>query len=921
MPLQEGAVNSLSLPFPRNMSKSALVLSDFQDKAFKREAMRAPDASRTNELQRWFNRYVPPQDPSSVSHTKTERPKTSFYERKRAELVERKARVTALLQLRERGLKASARRWPRYRDIATSEQNARAAKEMERRERMQRAAEAGAAQEARRAADARVAALTALRAAIDPDWECDRAGFSDRGTALDWPRLAIPMARPALPPDVCHEIALLATPYTIATLSLLCRAYSVGLRRLLYRNVIVGDRANSLVRTLASDEWMASMVKSLVFEDSFCAYIYDADWERAITTLVNLRHLTITHHVPLSWDSLPLIAFRLRSFTALGLVVGAWAAFLHLQPELQEIVFHSDLLADPPGPDALPVLRRLSARPSELSKFALIHPLESMVFWLFVLFRDTPQMLNTLKHLAIDEDHAWSRNSTAEQRLLMRAAAAIDEKHAPVLESLTMVCIARPYRAVSIERADVFSLAMRVKCTAPVLGTFHFCAADICRTWREWGQKSETVEDAPLGSFPNQDLILEKLSRLGATGLTQSMCERCNGGIQRHRCHDCFWGGALCATCLVEQHAEQPLHRIEVDHSPYSTIVFKVDPDQTWRGGHWIRDTLKNLGLRIQMGHGRGGHCIFPVPKDCFFIVDRHGIHDVAVDFCGCSQAVGTRANQLSQAQSIRNGDLPSFAGAVASNLDIQGLECVRSFLVLCMPPNKPGLSRAATRVRRERRGSVSPAREPRPNQWPTPFVPVAEQLWRPRRPRSQPIGAESTRRLQAALDSVPAAAEEMWQSAMQDLEQWAKDFPPFDPTPLLDPEPPVAPSSDQGDVWGRSGRTAGEGIESGWVAYSSDAEGVESRWATDQWINVLGMAARAMREPERREMLEEEYRRDQWLQQHREQRRRAWGTTWGVRDLVRARESVQREVNVETRRREGWALTFHDVTGFEYIE
>ncbi|KAJ6491535.1 hypothetical protein DFH09DRAFT_1338504 [Mycena vulgaris] len=132
------------------MTKSTQVLTDAQDKAFKQEAMRAPNVSRTNELQRWFNQYVPPvarQNPSGIFHTKTDRLKTSFYERKRAELVERKARVTALLQLRERALKASSGRWPRYRDSVAAQQNARAAKELERRERMRRAAEVGAAQE------------------------------------------------------------------------------------------------------------------------------------------------------------------------------------------------------------------------------------------------------------------------------------------------------------------------------------------------------------------------------------------------------------------------------------------------------------------------------------------------------------------------------------------------------------------------------------------------------------------------------------------------------------------------------------------------------------------------------------------------------------------------------------------------------
>ncbi|KAJ6487348.1 hypothetical protein DFH09DRAFT_1105921 [Mycena vulgaris] len=488
------------------MPTATQVMSAAEDKAFKQgkyhapkledlivltgpsaDIMRAPDAPRTKELQRWINSYISPQESTTT-------PKISYYERKRAELVERKSRVTALMQLRARALKASAKSWPRYRDIATREHNAHAAKEAQRRERIRLVAEAETAREMRSAADARVATLMALRGSI--------------------PRRLVPicMTRGSMPPDVCREIALLSTPETVASLSLLGRVCAVLLRPLLYRQITVGDRANRLVQTLATHDCTAALVESLVFEDSVCAYIHDSDWDRVLAALVNLRHLTITHHVPLSWNSLPSIRFRLRSFTSVGRVVGAWAQFLHLQPELQEIILHSDLLAAPPGRTALPVLRRLSARPDELSKFALMHPLESMVFWvgapwegrglktrdlvrfgdstcqlrmlrvnssqLYILFRNVPQMLITLEHLVIDEDTAWSRNSTAaaqEQRLLMRAASVIDVIHAPILKSLTM------------------------------LGTFHFCASDTCRTWRQWGAHGETIEDIPRTTHITQD--------------------------------------------------------------------------------------------------------------------------------------------------------------------------------------------------------------------------------------------------------------------------------------------------------------------------------------------------------------------------------------------------------------------------------
>ncbi|KAJ6499773.1 hypothetical protein DFH09DRAFT_1102938 [Mycena vulgaris] len=528
------------------MPTSTQIMSAAQDKAFKREAMRAPDAPRTKELQSWINDYVLPSKSTTLPATTLPTPRRDaprVYDRLHAQLVQRKARVTALVQLRERALKASSRRWPRYRDIATREQKAHAAKEAQRRDRIRLAAEAETAREMRRAADARVATLMALRGSLPR-----RLVVLMQMCGLPCRNL-LPMARGSIPPDVCREIALLSTPQTVASLSLLGRVCAILLRPLLYRQITVGDHADRLVQTLSTHTCTAALVESLVFEDSFCAYIHDADWQRAVAALVSLRNLTITHYVPLSWNALPLIRFRLRSFTSLGLVVGAWAQFLHLQPELEEIILHSDLLAAPPGRAALPVLRRLSARPDELSKFALLHPLESMVFWvgapwgvrglkthdlirfgdslcqlrmlrmlrvnssqLYILFCDVPQMLITLEHLAIDEDTAWSRNATAEQRLLIRAASAIDGMHAPILKSLTMVCIARPRvranrtdRAICIDRADAFSVAMRGKCTAPRLCTFHFCAADTCRTWRQWGTDGETIEDAPRAIHVTRD--------------------------------------------------------------------------------------------------------------------------------------------------------------------------------------------------------------------------------------------------------------------------------------------------------------------------------------------------------------------------------------------------------------------------------
>ncbi|KAJ6547989.1 hypothetical protein DFH09DRAFT_1087452 [Mycena vulgaris] len=642
-------------PQAKTMSAALQPLSTAEDKAFKREAMCTPLASRSKELSRWLNCYVSPE-------TKAEPPKQRFYERKRAELVEKKARVAALLEHRARALKATAHHWPRYRDMATREHNARVSKEVQRRERIRLAAEAEEVREARRAADARVAHLIALRQAVPH-------------------RLAVPL-------DLCHEIAQFSTPSNIAALSLVSISCASILRPLLYREVTVGDRANELVRTLANARGIASLVnlphltplvKSLMFEGSLCAYIPDAEWAQAILLLHNLRHLTISHHVPLEWSSLPFIRFKLLSFTSHGLVIGAWAGLLHLQPELEELCLHSDFLAQPPGRDALPVLRRLTATTTELSKFAAVHPLEGMVFavgspWahtlktsdmqrfaksttqlimlrigssqLLRLFRDVPDMVVRLRHLALDEDKSWSRNSVGEQRSLMRVAQKLEER-TPRLETFRLVCTmfrgVGASRSMHIDRGD-----------GPLIHNHHI---PISNSTSRSHEPSRTRK--PRVRTAREDVILAELARLGEGGPTQSLCARCGSGISRHRCFDCFWAECMCATCLVGQHTEHPLHRIEVNSG--------TPPSCTWIGGRWVQQDLKSLGLRLQLGHGAGGQCLFPVPKAPFFIVGRHGIQEVALDFCGCDSA-RTRAEQLRQARLLATAQVDP-GSAVAFDL------------------------------------------------------------------------------------------------------------------------------------------------------------------------------------------------------------------------------------------------------------
>jgi hypothetical protein len=60
-----------------------------------------------------------------------------------------------------------------------------------------------------------------------------------------------------------------------------------------------------------------------------------------------------------------------------------------------------------------------------------------------------------------------------------------------------------------------------------------------------------------------------------------------------------------------------------------------------WNGKFFESVALKTLGLRVQLGHTPGERCYNAQPVSCdeFTVIDAHGIHDVAVDFCGCETA------------------------------------------------------------------------------------------------------------------------------------------------------------------------------------------------------------------------------------------------------------------------------------------
>lgn len=66
-----------------------------------------------------------------------------------------------------------------------------------------------------------------------------------------------------------------------------------------------------------------------------------------------------------------------------------------------------------------------------------------------------------------------------------------------------------------------------------------------------------------------------------------------------------------------------------------------------------MRSSLKELGLRVQLGHPAGDVCLNPeqCPKDDFYIIHTNGIHEVGLDFCGCGKTDQRHITQLLRAR------------------------------------------------------------------------------------------------------------------------------------------------------------------------------------------------------------------------------------------------------------------------------
>ncbi|KAH9851013.1 hypothetical protein C2E23DRAFT_733773 [Lenzites betulinus] len=111
-----------------------------------------------------------------------------------------------------------------------------------------------------------------------------------------------------------------------------------------------------------------------------------------------------------------------------------------------------------------------------------------------------------------------------------------------------------------------------------------------------------------------------------------SLCHICNTEPAGVRCRDCHRRPICCQGCLVHAHADLPLHRPE-----------------SWDGKRFVRTTLRDLGLVVQLGHSRG-KCTHPAKNTRqVAVVDMCGIQAVNVRYCECLDAENGLTHQWRQ--------------------------------------------------------------------------------------------------------------------------------------------------------------------------------------------------------------------------------------------------------------------------------
>ncbi|KAJ7253591.1 hypothetical protein C8J57DRAFT_1237390 [Mycena rebaudengoi] len=150
---------------------------------------------------------------------------------------------------------------------------------------------------------------------------------------------------------------------TLLQLFHLSRLIKRTVRHHLYQHIAVGLNSNAqlLIRTLAADDSLPPMVRSLEFLPiNSPGRLEGPEWEQVLSQMSNLLNLGVSEHVELTNTGLQGISFGLTRFSAFDHLTERWGVFLQSQPTIVHLELHLTLAGPAP---VLPALKTLIARP------------------------------------------------------------------------------------------------------------------------------------------------------------------------------------------------------------------------------------------------------------------------------------------------------------------------------------------------------------------------------------------------------------------------------------------------------------------------------------------------------------------------------------------------------------------------------
>jgi hypothetical protein len=128
---------------------------------------------------------------------------------------------------------------------------------------------------------------------------------------------------------------------------------------------------------------------------------------------------------------------------------------------------------------------------------------------------------------------------------------------------------------------------------------------------------------------------------------------------------ECSGSALQCAQCVVKAHVNHPLHRLEVS---FQSLFVSFHDDnlcpKQWDcvSGFFHCKMLYGFGLVIRLGH-HGRPC--PVPCTLakpFIVIDMNGVHQLRLEYCGCSRAQENFRQILCHAWYPASSDQPKMA-------------------------------------------------------------------------------------------------------------------------------------------------------------------------------------------------------------------------------------------------------------------